>query len=173
MKPYCVMPRLTCRIPRLRCQRLFLKKISTFVMDRWYCFVALLSSTVPKLIPHLKINHFSVIKTKIVSNCQYCVLQKWIPDQPLYQRCFSSCARAYKAYLNILVNLFCVFLQNLHKWIVYRVVFVRNYETVTNTTFSHFLEAILTNRVSTRDHWRLSGFGIVSKKTADALHETF
>ena len=142
-------------------------------MDWWDGLVSLLSCTVPKLIPYLEIIHFSVIKTKIVSHCQYGVLQERIPDQSLDQRCLARSTRPHKTYLNILVNFFCILLQNLHQWVVYRVVFVRNDKAITNTTFCHFFKAIKTNCMSTCDDCGFSGLGIVSKEAAYTLHESF
>lgn len=133
-------------------------------------FVSLLSCAVPKLVSYLKLFYLSVVETKIIADSQYCILQKWITYQSLYQRCFPSSTRPHKTHLNVLVNFFCIFFQYLHQWVVYGVVLVLNYETVANTTFCNLFKTILTNGMSAWDYCRFSRLCIVSEKTTYTLH---
>ena len=87
---------------------MILNRDFTFVMDRGDCFVSLLTCTVPKLVPNLKLVDLTVIKAEIIPNSQYCIFKKGISDQPLDQRRFSCRTRTHKTYLHIFVYFFCV-----------------------------------------------------------------
>ena len=140
-------------------------------MDGRYRPVLLLACTVPQLISNLKLVDHSVLKAKIIAYCRNSFLTELRSHHPFDQRGLPCRARTNETYLYVFINLFGIFLDDLHEWKIECIVFIRDQLSPANPAFVSFFDAILTNRMTTRNDLWLSEFGVIPEETCRTLHK--
>jgi hypothetical protein len=135
----------------------------TFIMQRGYGSIFLLTCAVPKLKPYVHSIYHAIFKGKIVSDCGNHVLFVLLAFESVNEGCFSDCALSYKAHFDEFINVFHYFLlfEHLHqRMIEVRFCFID--QDLTYWAQHCLVSACLADCMATLKYLRSSRGGIVT-----------